>query len=65
MLVTNLNGTKIDFDASVAFMDDDTREFIHRELAPCSEQEFFNAYEIEHKKRFQEEWELSKENPSF
>lgn len=63
--VINANGTSIDFDAAVALMDDELRESIHAELSPCTEQEFFSAYEAAHAEKFGEEWELSKANPCF
>ena len=65
LYVTNLNGTRIDFDAASRLMDDDLREELHGELAPCTEQEFFTAYELAHSRRFGEEWELSKANPTW
>lgn len=65
MKVINKNGTEINFDAAVPMMDDDIREDLHMELAPCTEQEFFTAYEKAHEERFGEEWELSKENPQY
>ena len=40
----NLNGTTTDFNACVALMDDDLREEISADLAPCTEQEFINEY---------------------
>ena len=61
--VINRNGTEIDYESAVELMDDDVRESVAEELAPCTEQEFFTAYEFAHKKKFGEEWELSKENP--
>ena len=63
--VTNLSGTRIDFETSVQFMDDEIREELHNELAPCSDQEFFTAYEKAHEEKFGEEWELSKINPVY
>ena len=36
------------YDAAVALMDDDIREAIHSELAPCSEIEFLKEYEKRH-----------------
>lgn len=65
MTVINLSGIGIDFDSSVDLMDDDIREKIHFELAPCTEQEFFTAYEKAHAEKFGEEWELSKKNPCW
>jgi hypothetical protein len=32
------------WDAVVNLMDNDTREQVHAELAPCSEQDFFDRY---------------------
>lgn len=63
--VKNKNGTVIDYGAAVVSMDDEIREDLHSELAPCTEQEFFARYEQEHELKFGEEWELSKENPTY
>jgi len=63
MLVENMNGTEIDFGSAVELMDDEIREQLHDDMAPCSEQEFFTAYEKAHLAKFGKEWELSKENP--
>lgn len=63
--VTNSWDVEIDFDAAVALMDDDIREEIARELAPCTEQEFFDAYCKAHEDKYDEEWELAKRNPCY
>ena len=63
--VINVNGTEIDFDVAVNMMDDELREQIHDDIAPCTYQEFFSAYEKAHFDKFGEEWELSKENPTY
>jgi len=63
--VKNKNGTVIDYEMAVTSMDDGIREDLHSELAPCTEQEFFARYEQEHELKFCEEWELSKENPTW
>lgn len=63
MMVYNMYGTMIDYDYAVEMMDDDIREKLHRELVPCSEQDFFTAYESEHILKYGELWEFSKENP--
>lgn len=63
MEVANSNETKIYFDAAVELMDDKIREDLNLELAPCTDQEFFTAYEKAHAEKFGEEWELSKSNP--
>ena len=51
--------TKDDMDAIVMFMDDDLRERLHLELAPCSYEEFLEAY-IKEDYEFLEllEWEF-------
>lgn len=63
--VANQSGAQIDFNAAVAFMDEDIREEIASGLAPCTEQEFFTAYEAAHEEKYGEEWELSKANPIY
>lgn len=47
-----LNNTEVYFDACVALMDDDIREELARELAPCTEQEFLDAYIERHAAKF-------------
>lgn len=61
--VINASGKEIDFDAAVDFMDSEIREKLHDELAPCSEQKFFSAYEKAHKEKFGVDWFLSESNP--
>lgn len=63
--VVNEYGVKIDYDLAVSFMDDDLREQIHGDLAPCTDQEFFDEYAKRHEKEFCEVWELAKENPCY
>ena len=65
MKVINMNGTEINYDAAVELMDDEICESLNFELAPCTEQEFFTAYEKAHAEKYGEEWELSKENPCY
>ncbi len=40
------------YNAAVALMDDDIRERIHSELAPCSDEKFLEAYMTEHEKKY-------------
>jgi len=61
--VVNKSGKQLDFEITVQYMDDEIREYLHNELAPCEDQEFFTAYETAHEEQFGEEWELSKSNP--
>lgn len=65
IIVINTNGTEIDYEVAVMHMDYDISEELHRELAPCTEQEFFSAYEAAHEKAFGEEWFLSDANPCY
>lgn len=58
MKVINQNGTEIDFEAAVSLMDDEIREDLNRELATCSEQEFFSAYEKAHAEKYGEEFQI-------
>jgi len=51
-----LHGHTVDFDAAVQLMDDDIREELHSALAPCTDQEFMDAYAAEHEERFGEEF---------
>jgi len=43
-------------------MDDGLRNELHMDLAPCGEQEFYNAYCKTHADRFGEEFEPDKIN---
>ncbi len=64
ILVKNMNGYELDFTAVIDLMDEDIREELHNE-GYDTEQEFFTAYEKRHAEKFNEEWELSKENPCW
>ena len=43
--ITNRNGYELDFTVAIMYMDDEIRESLHNEMSPCTEQEFFTAYE--------------------
>ena len=64
-LVENLSGALVDFEISVAFMDDNIRETVHNTGDYKTEQEFFTAYEETHAVLKKELWELSKANPTY
>ena len=49
---------RIDFDAAVNLMDNELREEIHNELAPCPDQKFITEYFRRHFKKFGEEFEV-------
>lgn len=65
MKVINKNGYELNYNAAAKMMDDDLREELCLQLAPCTEQEFLAAYEAAHAEKFGEEWELSKGNPCW
>jgi len=64
-MVTNEYGKEIDFDVAVQLMDDELREELHAALAPCTDQEFFDAYAKAFEEKFGEIWELAKANPVY
>ena len=47
----NINGEQVNFEAAVNLMDDELREQVHEELAPCTEQEFVERYAELHEER--------------
>ncbi len=49
----------VDFDAAVNLMDDDLREQVHAELAPCTNQEFLDRYVVLHRKKYGKEFTVS------
>ena len=46
------------YNVAVNMMDDEIREALHRELAPCTDEEFLTAYMVEHEKKFGEEFNI-------
>ena len=50
--VVYLDGREYDEAAVVALMDDEIRERLHAERAPCAPQEFLDAYVVEHEAKF-------------
>lgn len=65
MKVINKNGKAIDFHTAVHLMDAEICVKLNGDLAPCSQQEFFSAYEKAYEAKYGEEWELSKSNPVY
>lgn len=63
--VINPHGEIIPVNVAIQLMNDDLREELHRELAPCREQDFFEAYCEAHEEKFGEVWELAKSNPCY
>ncbi len=54
--VIDQNGNNIDYEAAVNLMDNEIREELHREMAPCTEQEFYDAYCKRHEETYHEEF---------
>lgn len=50
--VEDEDGHLVDYDAAVEMMDDDLREELHREMAPCTNQEFYDAYVKAHAAKY-------------
>lgn len=51
-----LNDHEVSFEACVVLMDDEIREELHSEIAPCSDQEFLDAYCEKHLEKYGEEF---------
>lgn len=64
-VVVNQYGNEIDYDAAVQCMEDDLREELHRELAPCTDQEFFDAYADRYFAIHNTEWYPNTFNPQM
>ena len=60
--VRTSGGKLIDLDAAVMLMDDDLRDEVHADIAPCTDQKFFDEYCKRHEEKFGEEFEPNKEN---
>ena len=46
------------FEQAVILMDDDLREEIHADFAPCNDEDFLREYEKRHFEKFGEEFEI-------
>lgn len=55
MRTIEFEGNKYDYEVIENYMDDEIRERLHSELAPCTEQEFFDRY-IEEDPNFMNEY---------
>ena len=65
MKIKNYYGKRFEWKLVVDFMDDALREKLHHDLAPCSEQVFFDTYCKAHLEKFGEEFEFNKLNPQI
>ena len=55
MNVKDCYGNEVNFEAAAELMDDELREELHQELAPCTAQEFFDAYAKAYAEKFGKE----------
>jgi hypothetical protein len=53
-----LNGEQVDFNVCVNLMDDELRELVHRDIAPCSDQQFLDEYCKRHFNKYGEDFTL-------
>lgn len=63
--VMNASGTEIHWDSAEQHMSANICNALSEKIAPCSEQEFFTAYEEAHKVEFGEAFFLSAANPAY
>ncbi len=61
--IINSYGEEFDFEATVQMMDDEVRESVHEDMAPCSEQEFFDEYCKRHEAKFGEPFIFDERHP--
>lgn len=54
-----LNGYMVDFDEAVNLMDDEIREAVHADIAPCTDQEFMDEYVKRHEAKYGETFEIN------
>lgn len=52
--VKDINGNEIDFQAAVTVMDEELREQVNSMLAPCTDQQFIEAYAEAHEAKYDE-----------
>lgn len=54
--VIDNKGNEVFFEVAINLMDDEIREKLHMDLAPCTDQEFFDAYCAQHFEKYGEEF---------
>lgn len=62
VFVVNEHGEEIWYPLCLMCMDGEIRESINKDLAPCTEQEFFDEYAKRHYEKFGEVWEMNKKD---
>lgn len=56
--IIDQNDKEIDFATAVNLMDDEIREELHAEMAPCTDREFFDAYLDRHYAKYGEDFTI-------
>ena len=56
--MVNVNGNEVSMDAAVMLMDDEIREAIPFDIAPCTEQEFVDEYCKRHFEKYGEDFNV-------
>lgn len=59
MLTINGKETNLDMETIANYMDDEIREQVHNEMAPCGEQEFIDRYCELHAEKYGENFEIN------
>lgn len=54
--VKNYYGDEVDFEAAMNVADRDICEELHGKMAPCEDQEFFDAYAEAHEAKYGEDF---------
>ena len=57
--LVHIDGKLFDYDAVVNLMDDDIREELSRQLAPCLRQVFVDSYLEEHEKKYHDSFVIN------
>ena len=58
LVINTRTNETMDFEAAVMMMDDEIRESINNEMAPCTDQEFMSAYVEAHFEKYGEEFTI-------
>jgi hypothetical protein len=56
--IKNSHGEELNYEDVVDYMDDDIREYLHHQLAPCPPQYFYEEYCKLHKEIYGQDFEL-------
>lgn len=56
--IIDQDGEEIGYATAVNLMDDEIREELHAEMAPCTDQQFFDAYIERHYAKYGEDFTI-------